>query len=157
MATDDITVVVFTAEPREDQSVAESLDSLEGVSVRGAAVGLQASEALIDSTRPDVAIVVMNGSVACCLRFVARLTQVRDVPVLVVSSRNERLYAERALRAGARGYLMAGAPARALLAAIRAVDHGDMYLSQEAIAVLLNEYQREASGGGRTGIPTLDA
>src|SRR5207302_266707 len=51
------------------------------------------------------------------------------LPVLVLSTHDEALYAERALRAGARGYVMKQAPTSEVMKAIRAVLAGGLYLS----------------------------
>jgi DNA-binding NarL/FixJ family response regulator len=51
------------------------------------------------------------------------------VPVLVFSMHYETLYAERALRAGARGYVMKSEGAEKLISAVRAVLSGNVYLS----------------------------
>lgn len=52
-----------------------------------------------------------------------------SVPVLVVSRHDEGLYAERALRAGAKGYVMKHEPSETLLAAVRRVLRGGVYVS----------------------------
>jgi DNA-binding NarL/FixJ family response regulator len=60
------------------------------------------------------------------------------LPVLVVSMHDEAVYAERALRAGARGYVMKQEPGEVLVTAIREVLKGDIYLSKQMHAKLLN-------------------
>ena len=52
------------------------------------------------------------------------------LPVLVVSMHDEGVYAERALRAGARGYVMKQEPGDVLITAIREVLRGNIYLSK---------------------------
>ena len=69
------------------------------------------------------------------------------LPVLVLSMHDESLYAERALRAGARGYLMKQAPPDQVVAAIRQVLRGDLYLSAAANLLMLNSFV-----AGRGGI-----
>jgi DNA-binding NarL/FixJ family response regulator len=53
------------------------------------------------------------------------------LPVLVLSTHDETLYAERALRAGAKGYVMKHQPTDEVLAAIRRVLRGGVYLSEQ--------------------------
>jgi DNA-binding NarL/FixJ family response regulator len=65
------------------------------------------------------------------------------IPVLVFSVHNETLYAERSLRAGARGYLMKTEGAEKLIDAIRHVLHGKIYLS----ASMLNSALHQFAGG----------
>ena len=60
------------------------------------------------------------------------------LPVLVVSMHDESVYAERALRAGARGYVMKQEPGEVLISAIHEVLKGNIYLSKPMQAKLLN-------------------
>ncbi|MEO6992759.1 MAG: response regulator transcription factor [Lacunisphaera sp.] len=62
------------------------------------------------------------------------------IPVLVVSMHDEMVYAERALRAGARGYIMKEAGGENLLAAIRQVLGGQVYVSPRMSAQLLDSF-----------------
>jgi DNA-binding NarL/FixJ family response regulator len=57
--------------------------------------------------------------------------------VLILSMHDESLYAERALRAGARGYIMKQEAAQTLLLAVRKVLKGEVYVSEKMSAVLL--------------------
>jgi DNA-binding NarL/FixJ family response regulator len=66
------------------------------------------------------------------------------VLVLVVSMHDESLYAERALRAGARGYLMKSAGGEELVKAIRRVFAGQVYVSQELSARILDNLSGNA-------------
>ncbi|MBL9214989.1 MAG: response regulator transcription factor [Opitutaceae bacterium] len=60
------------------------------------------------------------------------------LPILVVSMHDELIYAERALRAGARGYIMKEAGGENLLTAIRQVLAGQVYVSPRMSALLLD-------------------
>lgn len=72
-----------------------------------------------------------------------------DLPVLVLSMHDETVYAERALRAGAVGYVMKQQASRAILDAIRTVLRGETYLSDRIRTLLadaarnLREQRRE--------------
>jgi DNA-binding NarL/FixJ family response regulator len=59
--------------------------------------------------------------------------------VLILSAYDEALYAERALRAGAAGYVMKEEPSQETINAIRAVLAGDMYLSRKMASCLLHK------------------
>jgi DNA-binding NarL/FixJ family response regulator len=65
-----------------------------------------------------------------------------DVPVLVVSMHDESLYAERALRAGAMGYVMKQEPAKTVKTAIRKVLGGDMHLSEKMASSVITKFMR---------------
>lgn len=59
------------------------------------------------------------------------------LPILFISMHDESVYAERALRAGARGYVMKQEPGEVLLTAIREVLKGNVYLSKQMHEKLL--------------------
>ncbi len=72
------------------------------------------------------------------LEFIKDLRAVQaEITVLVVSMHDEVVYAERALRAGARGYIMKEAGGENLLAAIRQVLRGEVYVSPRMSARIL--------------------
>ena len=60
--------------------------------------------------------------------------------ILVVSMHDEALYAERALKAGARGYVMKQEPQETVITALRTVAKGDVYLSDKMAAKLLRSF-----------------
>jgi DNA-binding NarL/FixJ family response regulator len=72
------------------------------------------------------------------LEFI-KLTRARwpQVAIVVLSQHDETLYAERALRAGARGYVMKQESSEDILNAIRTVMGGDLYLSRRMTPLLL--------------------
>jgi len=74
-----------------------------------------------------------------------------EVLILVVSMHEESLFAERALHAGARGYLMKNEGGEKLIEAIRAVLEGKLYLSPSLSASVLNVF----AGGRRRSEDTL--
>jgi DNA-binding NarL/FixJ family response regulator len=94
---------------------------------------------LIRTVQPDVAIVdisLENGSGIELIKSIKALHP--DVTVLVLSMHDESLYAERALRAGARGYIMKREAAKKIIQGIRNVLAGQLYVSDK-IAAMMNE------------------
>lgn len=63
--------------------------------------------------------------------------------VLVYSTHDEAVYAERALRAGARGYVMKHQPVEQLMQAIHQVLRGELYLNEETRAKLVHKHLHE--------------
>lgn len=63
-----------------------------------------------------------------------------ELPILVVSMHDEVIYAERALRAGARGYIMKEAGGDNLLTAIRQILSGEVYVSPKMSARILDNF-----------------
>jgi DNA-binding NarL/FixJ family response regulator len=79
-----------------------------------------------------------------------------ELPVLVVSMHEESLYAERALRAGAMGYVMKQEPAKTVKAAIRKVLGGNMHLSEKMATSMLARFMHgDQAGQPASPIETL--
>lgn len=85
----------------------------------------------IRSQRFDLAVVDIGlGSGANGIELTKSIkAECPGLPVLVVSMHDEALYAERALRAGARGYVMKREALESILQAVRSVINGEMYIS----------------------------
>jgi DNA-binding NarL/FixJ family response regulator len=98
--------------------------------------------ALLPSCEAEVAIVDIALADGSGLDVVGRLTAVKPgLPVLVISAHDERLYAERAIRAGARGYASKRAPLEVLLRAVRTVASGRIFASDDITQRLLERVQ----------------
>src|SRR5215470_17356737 len=81
--------------------------------------------------RPDVAIIDISLTNESGLELIKQLVkQFPQVALIVLSMHDEALYAERALRAGARGYVMKHETSKSVLAAIRRVLEGGLYVSE---------------------------
>lgn len=84
----------------------------------------------IQAARPDVAIVDLSLGLESGLQLVKTLdARMAEVRVLILSMHDETLHAERALAAGARGYIMKQEAMQNLIAAIRCVASGKIYVS----------------------------
>ena len=87
--------------------------------------------ALVDISLPD-----KNG-----LELIKDIRALKpDLPILVVSMHDEMIYAERVLRAGARGYIMKQEGGQKLLQAIRHVLAGKVFVSEKMSARILETF-----------------
>lgn len=68
------------------------------------------------------------------------LSSVKNLPILIYSMHDEKIYAEQALRAGARGYLMKQEPVGMLIEAIRKIINDGIYISDEINKRMLLDY-----------------
>lgn len=88
----------------------------------------------IAKTRPDVALIDISLKNESGLELIKNLdNQFPLVALIVVSMHDEALYAERALRAGARGYIMKRETTKNVLASIRRVLEGGVYVSERVV------------------------
>lgn len=100
----------------------------------------------IESLDPDVAVVDLSLSDAHGLDLIQNVkAQFPDVQVVVYSMYDETVYAERAVRSGASGYVMKECATTKLLEAIRTAHDGEVYLSRKMSSRILNRVARGES------------
>jgi DNA-binding NarL/FixJ family response regulator len=89
----------------------------------------------IPKTSPDIALVDLTLEHTSGLELVKEIrTQYPELPVIVLSMHDEMVYGERAVRCGARAYLMKGESSQRVVSAIHAVLRGDVFLSERLMA-----------------------
>ena len=104
--------------------------------------------------KPDLVIMDISLPDKNGLELVKDLqAQTFGIKILVFSMHDEFLYAERVMRAGAKGYLMKGKPTQVLAEAIECILAGKLYLSAEVSNHLLKTLSRDNSG--QSGIARL--
>jgi DNA-binding NarL/FixJ family response regulator len=110
----------------------------------------------IESIKPDLVIVdiSLGGSSGIDLVKIIR-NKYEDLPVLVVSMHEESLYAERALRAGAMGYVMKHEPSKTVKTAIRKVLDGNLYLSEKMAGSMVTKLIRGGSEQSSSPLESL--
>jgi DNA-binding NarL/FixJ family response regulator len=114
-----------------------------GLTVCGDAADAATAVKGIRESNPDVVIVDITLAESSGLDLVKNLrNDYEDLPLLVVSMHEESLYAERALRAGAMGYVMKNEPAKTVTAAIHSVLRGEMYLSRKMSSSVISKFMR---------------
>ena len=102
----------------------------------------------IAKERPDVAIIDISLTNESGLELIKHLVkQFPQVALIVLSMHDEALYAERALRAGARGYVMKHEMSKNVLASIRRVIGGEVYVSER----IVNRMALRLASSGESG------
>ena len=132
-------VLIVDDHPLLRDGLAKVINQQPDLAVCGEAADARAGLAAAAKLRPDVVIadVTMDEGNGLDLIKDLHLRQ-PGLPVLVLSMHHENLYAERAVRAGARGYVMKREPVAAVLAALRKVLAGQMALSDAIVRRLLD-------------------
>src|SRR5207244_2474630 len=94
----------------------------------------------IAELKPDLVVADISLKSTHGLELIKDLQQQRpNLPVLVLSMHDESLYAERVLRAGAKGYITKQEATKKILPAIRQVLNGEVYLSEKMAARMVNK------------------
>lgn len=106
--------------------------------------------------QPDLMVTDMTMPGRSGIEFVKDVHALQpSLPILVLSMHDEMLYAERALRAGARGYLMKDAGSAKVLEVIRLVLTGQAYVSPQMSARLLEAVTGQRPRGSTSPIEKL--
>jgi DNA-binding NarL/FixJ family response regulator len=104
---------------------------------------------LIRQLRPDLTLLDISLKDTGGIELLKEMrAQDPELRVLILSMHDESLYAERALRAGARGYVMKQEAPQLLLHAIRKVLNGEVYVSDKMSGVLLQRMVGNRKPGG---------
>ena len=139
-------VLIVDDHPVVRDGLAAQLATETDLAICGEAEDVAGALALVESARPDVAVIDISLKGGNGIDLIKRLrAHGAGVRVLVWSMYPENVYAERALRAGAQGYLHKGQATGEILTALRAVLAGRMYLSGDQADRLL---RRVVGGAG---------
>lgn len=131
-------IVIVEDHPLFRAMLAQIVNAELGIEVCGQTDNITEAMRIIEKTNPDAAIVdiTLHGSSGLELIKDLKARKVR-LPVLVLSMHDEGLYAERALRAGAKGYISKDEPPAVVLEAIRKVLAGGIYASERVTGTIL--------------------
>jgi DNA-binding NarL/FixJ family response regulator len=112
----------------------------------------ETAEQALDSvirTKPDVVVTDITLPEKSGLDLVRDIHAVApEVRILVVSMHDERLYAERVLRAGGHGYVTKQAKGEAIVEAIRRILSGQVYVSRDLSQQILETFANKNSAAG---------
>jgi DNA-binding NarL/FixJ family response regulator len=150
------TVFIVDDHPIVRQGLALLINREPDLAVCGDAEEAHSALRLIETMRPDLAVVdiSLNGPDGLDLLKTLR-TRDPNLPVLILSMLDELLYAERALRAGASGYIMKQEATEKVLVAIRRILGGQIYLSDRMADKMLHRFVGDAPPHDRSPIADL--
>jgi DNA-binding NarL/FixJ family response regulator len=133
-------ILVVDDHPALRHGLAQLIDREPDFETMGQAGDRNEALTAVARQRPDFVILdlALNGRPEKGIDLITEiLALVEKVPILIYSMHDESIYAERALRAGARGYLMKQTPVRQVIEAIRGILKNGVYLSPEMTFRLL--------------------
>ncbi len=141
-------IVIVDDHPIVRQGLAELINHEDDLVVCGQAEEAPEAMGVIKAIKPDMVIVDI------LLKETSGMELIKDIKarypnlaILALSMHDESLYAERALRAGAKGYIMKAEATEKVIGAIRKILGGDIYLSEPMAAKLIHKLV-----GGRTEV-----
>ncbi len=132
-------VVIVDDHPPMRKGLAQLINAEHDLHACGEAGNISEALQIVESLKPDIVMVDLALKDASGLDLIKDLKKrFPSLPVLVLSMQNESVYAERALRAGARGYIMKEETTENVVDALRQVLRGEVYLSDKMSKRILN-------------------
>lgn len=140
-------VLLVDDHPLVRRGLAEVISREPDLEVCGEAGDVAEAVGEVDRSQPDIAVIDLTLKTGHGIELLERLkARVPNLKTLVSSMHDESLFAERVLRAGAKGYVSKQEPPEVLIRAIRQVLRGELYLSARMTSRLLNR----VAGGSPT-------
>jgi len=141
-------VVIVEDHPLFRERLALLINKELDMQVCGETDNIRQAMELIQSRRPNAAVVDISLKGSSGLELIKDIkAQSIDLPVLVLSMHDESLYAERVIRAGAKGYITKDEASEKVMTAIRKVVAGEIYLSEQMTARVLENLSGKNAGG----------
>ncbi|MGH9744664.1 MAG: response regulator transcription factor [Candidatus Acidiferrales bacterium] len=123
------------------QGLALFIEREPDLTVCGEADGANSALQAIRESMPDFVVLDISLDGPDGLELLKTLrAQYPNLPVLILSMHDESIYAERALRAGANGYIMKQEATDRVLTAIRHILGGEVYLSDRLTKRMLQQF-----------------
>jgi DNA-binding NarL/FixJ family response regulator len=131
-ATSKIRILVLEEHPLLRDGITHFLNAQPELLICGEADNIRDARSEMGKCRPQLLLTALRLGTGDSLEFVKALKAEKPgLLILVYSAFEEAIFAERTLRAGADGYVMKTAPKEELLAAIREVLSGNIYVSRD--------------------------
>jgi DNA-binding NarL/FixJ family response regulator len=136
-------VLLVDDHPIVRRGLALLIDRESDLSVCGEADGAHTAFHAITTLRPDLVVLDISLSGPDGLDVLKEIRVASSsLPVLILSMHDEAIYAERAMRAGANGYIMKQEATEKVLIAIRRILQGGVYLSDRLTSTMLQQFVR---------------
>lgn len=124
--------------------------------VCGEAADAADAERAVASMKPDLVIIDISLGTTSGIDLIKSIkAQYEELPVLVISMHDETLFAERAMRAKAMGYVMKHEAARTVQSAIAKVLAGNIYLSEKMSTAMLSKFMLGKEEEPASAVQTL--
>src|SRR6478672_8502505 len=150
-------ILILEEHPMLRYGVAHFLNSQPDIIVCGETDNIRDARHKLQECNPHLLLTALRLGTGDSLEFLKALRSERPVLlILVYSAFEESIFAERAFRAGADGYVMKKAPKAELLTAIREIVSGNIYVSHDvAMGAFKKSLERRSEQQQRSARPTI--
>ena len=149
-------VLIVDDHPLVRERVAELINQEPDLAVCGESEDANGALAAVKQHAPDVAVIDITLKDTYGIELIKQLKDLYPkLPMLVLSMHDESLYGERALRAGARGYLTKQEASRKVVDALRRILRGEIYVSEKLAGTLVQRVAGNKSAAGGSPVDVL--
>jgi DNA-binding NarL/FixJ family response regulator len=137
-------ILIVDDHPIFRMGMKELINQEEDFTVCAVAEDIRGARRALAEEAPDMAIVDVALAEENGLDLVKEISAARkEFPMLVLSMHDESVWAERAIRAGARGYIMKKEASESVITALRNMREGQIHVSSNMMSLLLNKLQED--------------
>ncbi|HQY88813.1 MAG TPA: response regulator transcription factor [Tepidisphaeraceae bacterium] len=149
-------LLIVDDHPMVRERISELIQQQPDLEVCAEAESVRDAIKAVQTHHPDMAIVDITLKDSYGIELIKQLKEINPkLLMLVVSMHDESMYGERALRAGAKGYLAKHEASKKIIDAIRRILRGEIYVSEELNRVLLQKVAGAKSAQGESAIDVL--
>jgi DNA-binding NarL/FixJ family response regulator len=151
-----IQVLIVDDHPVIRDGLVAIINHEQDLNVCGQAEDAYTAQKAIDELKPDIVVTDISLKSSDGIELTKNIKAGHPaLPVIILSVHDESLYAERALLAGAKAYLMKDKVSENIIKAIRTVLNGEIYVSDAILKKFLHKVAGNRTGTGKTPIETL--
>lgn len=149
-------ILIVDDHPIVRQGLTELINHEEDLAVCGQAEDAPDAMVIIKELKPDMVIIDISLKETSGMELIKDIkAQYPNLPALALSMHDESLYAERALRAGAKGYVMKAEATERVITAIREILSGEIYVSDRMAVKMVRKLVGGKSDVGTSPIDPL--
>lgn len=155
-APKELQILIVDDHPLVRVGLKAVIEAEKDLAVCGEATGQSDAIGLMEKLDPDLMIIDISIADGSGLELIAAVKAMKpDVRTIVSSMHDEAIYAERALKAGAMGYINKEEAPDRIVEAIRRVTQGKVYLSENMTERMLLNATHPTPGDSSTGVDSL--
>ena len=153
MTENQTRIVIVDDHPLVREWLGQLIHRHPELSICGEAANAAEALSLIAEAHPNLAIVDLSLGSQSGIELIEQIrSSFPNVAMIVLSMHDEQVYAERCVRAGARGYVMKRETTQNIVEAIHEVLNGNVYLSKSVMAQIV---QKVVSSDAKTLLPAV--
>jgi len=154
--TEKVKVLIIDNFPLFILGLSSVLRKTQKFDIIGTAANCTDAQNIAEKEKPNLVLMEIRLGKENGLDLIPKLKSINpDISILIISTHDERIYAERVLRLGARGYILKTESSESIMNAINTILNNKIYLSENERERILQAMTEESKPGVKDWITTL--